>query len=170
MARRFWWTGLMFGLCGCLMQNLSPETRMRDAVIELNEGTRWGRMDVASGHVAPQFRPQFKASHTNWGRGIQIADTEIIGMNPQTDEEGAGAFSRVAVRWYDQGTMVVAETVIRQTWQKHKQTFLLTNESIESGHPGLLMIPEAPPESAQIAPAPQEREGFADDSQWSSVY
>ena len=144
MVKRFWWTGLMFGLCGCLMQNLSPETRMRDAVIELNEGARWGRMDVASGHVAPQFQPQFKASHTNWGRGIQIADTEIIGMNPQTD--------------------------VRQTWQKHKQTFLLTNESIESGHPGLLIIPEAPPEAVRVDPAPQESEGFADDSQWSSVY
>jgi hypothetical protein len=157
------------GLCGCLVQNLSPETRMRDAVIELNEGARWGRMDVASGHVAPQFRPQFKASHMNWGRNIQIADTEILGMNPETDEEGAGAFSRVAVRWYDQSTMMLAATVIRQTWQKHKQTFLLTNESIESGHPGLLMIPEAPA-AAPSEPKPEEPQDFADDAQWSSLY
>jgi hypothetical protein len=151
------------------MQNLSPETRMRDAVVELNEGARWGRMDVASGHVAPPFRPQFKLSHMRWGGDIQIADTEILGMNPHTDEEGDGAFSQIAVRWYDQSTMVLADTVIRQTWKKHKQTFLLTNESVESGHPGLLVIPEpeqAPTPSAKV----EEYENFEDDSQWSTVY
>ena len=170
MARRLWWAMTLIGLSGCLLQNLSPETRMRDAVIELNEGARWGRMDVASGYVAPGVRPQFQASHIRWGRDIQIADTEILGMSPETDEEGAGAFSRIAVRWYDQSTMVLANTVIRQTWQKHKQTFLLTSESVESGHPGLLMIPEgsqaaASPSSSEAAP-----EQFEDDAQWDSVY
>ncbi|MFW2386733.1 MAG: hypothetical protein ACN4G0_00230, partial [Polyangiales bacterium] len=128
-----------------------------------------GRMDVASGHVAVPFRTQYKLSHMRWGRDIQIADTEILGMNPHTDEEGEGAFSRVAVRWYDQGTMVLANTVIRQTWQKHKQTFLLTNESVESGHPGLLVIPEGQ-QQTQPSTAPEEYESFDDDSQWSSVY
>ena len=169
MARRFWLAAALLGLSGCLLQNLSPETRMRDAVIELNEGARWGRMDVASGHVAPGFRPQFQASHIRWGRDIQIADTEILGMSPQTDEEGAGAFSRIAVRWYDESTMVLANTVIRQTWQKHKQTFLLTGESVESGHPGLLMIP-AGGAAAQQAPEEATQEAFEEDPQWSSVY
>lgn len=169
MARQFWWTALLVGLCGCLLQNLTPETRMRDSVIELNEGARWGRMDVASGFVSPPFRPQYKMSHVRWGRDIQIADTEILGMNPHTDDEGEGAFSRVAVRWYDENTMVLANTVIRQTWKKHKQTFLLTNESIESGHPGLLVISEGP-QPTLSAEEQQEHENFDDDSQWSSVY
>jgi hypothetical protein len=170
MAKRFWWAGLLIGLSGCLLQNLSPETRMRDAVIELNEGARWGRMDVASGHVAPGFRPQFQASHIRWGRDIQIADTEILGMSPETDEEGAGAFSRVAVRWYDESTMVLANTVIRQTWQKHKQTFLLTSESVESGHPGLLMVPEGQQQVAQPAESAEAAQSIEDDAEWSSVY
>ncbi|NNE17824.1 MAG: hypothetical protein HKN10_05025 [Myxococcales bacterium] len=169
MARRLWWAAALIGLSGCLIQNLSPETRMRDSVIELNEGARWGRMDVASGHVAPTFQAQYKLSHMRWGRDIQIADTEILGMNPETDDEGQGAFSRVAVRWYDESTMVLADTVIRQTWQKHKQTFVLTNESIESGHPGLLVIPQAQPQT-QPAPEPEQYDSFDDDSQWSSVY
>jgi hypothetical protein len=126
-------------------------------------------MDVASGYVDPPFRPQFKLSHMRWSRDIQIADTEILGMNPHTDEEGEGAFSRVAVRWYDENTMVLANTVIRQTWRKHKQTFLLTNESIESGHPGLLVIPEVE-QPAGPTRKQEEYENFDDDSQWSSVY
>jgi hypothetical protein len=65
--------------------------------------------------------------------------------------------------------MVLASTVIRQTWQKHKQTFLLTNESIESGHPGLLVIPEVE-QSSRPAGGQQEYENFDDDSQWSSIY
>lgn len=169
MAKRLLWAGVLIGMSGCLMQNLSPETRMRDAVIELNEGARWGRMDVASGHVAPPFRTQYKMSHMRWGRDIQIADTEILGMNPETDEEGAGAFSRVAVRWYDESTMVLANTVIRQTWQKHKQTFLLTTESIESGHPGLLVIPEVD-QPEQPGQQQEQYQTFEDDSQWSTVY
>ncbi len=169
MAKRFWWGLALIGLSGCLLQNLSPETRMRDAVIELNEGARWGRMDVASGHVAPGFRPQFQASHVRWGRDIQIADTEILGMSPHTDEEGAGAFSRIAVRWYDESTMVLANTVIRQTWQKHKQTFLLTSESVESGHPALLMVPEGAP-SAQASGSATQPQRPAEDPEWSSVY
>ena len=169
MARQLWLAAALIGISGCLIQNLSPETRMRDSVIELNEGARWGRMDVASGHVAPPFQNQYKLSHMRWGRDIQIADSEILGMNPDTDEEGKGAFSRVAVRWYDQSTMVLANTVIRQTWQKLKQTFILTNESVESGHPGLLVIPEAEQQTQAAAP-PEGRDSFDDDSQWSSVY
>jgi len=169
MAKRFGWVLVLIGLSGCLLQNLSPETRMRDAVIELNEGARWGRMDVASGHVAPGFRPQFQASHVRWGRDIQIADTEILGMSPHTDEEGEGAFSRIAVRWYDESTMVLANTVIRQTWQKHKQTFLLTTESVESGHPGLLMVPEGAP-APQASGDTEQPQGPAPDPEWSSVY
>jgi hypothetical protein len=169
MAKRFWLLGLLVGLSGCLLQNLSPEVRMRDAVLELNEGARWGRMDVASGYVTPGFRPQFQASHIRWGRDIQIADTEIIGMNPETDEEGQGAYSRIAVRWYDQSTMVLSNTVIRQTWQKHKQTFLLTSESVESGHPGLLMIPEGV--DAIATSDEQAAEATSDeDAEWDSVY
>ena len=89
-------------------------------------------------------------------------------MSPETDEEGAGAFSRIAVRWYDESTMVLANTVIRQTWQKHKQTFLLTTESIESGHPGLLMIPEG--SQAAITPEEAAPENFEQDAEWGSVY
>ncbi|MGB5681197.1 MAG: hypothetical protein WBM47_05045, partial [Polyangiales bacterium] len=59
--------------------------------------------------------------------------------------------------------------VIRQTWQKHKQTFLLTTESVESGHPGLLMVPEAAqPTRAQANSEPSQ--GAAEDAEWSSVY
>ena len=169
MANRFLLLGLLVGLSGCLLQNLSPEVRMRDAVIELNEGARWGRMDVASGYVSPPFRPQFQASHVRWGRDIQIADTEIIGMNPETDEEGEGAYSRIAVRWYDQSTMVLSNTVIRQTWQKHKQTFLLTSESVESGHPGLLMIPEGV-DAVAVQEEVEVQTMSDEDAQWDSVY
>ncbi len=167
MFRRFWWAGLLLGTCGCLIQNLSPETRLRDSVIELNEGVRWGRMDVATGHVSPVFQNQFRLTHMRWGRDIQIADSEILAVNAHTEEDGSGAVSRVAIRWYHHETMVIAQTIVRQAWQKHKQTFLLTNESVESGHPGLLAISEV----QQPAEGPVENEEYEDfdDAQWSST-
>lgn len=167
MSRRIWLAVLLLAMSGCLIQNLSPETRLRDSVIELNEGARWGRMDVAAGHVSPVFQNQFKLSHIRWGRDIQIADSEILAVNAHTEEDGTGALSRVAVRWYDHETMVIAQTTIRQSWIKHKQTFLLTSESVESGHPGLLAIPEVQ-QPAQGPVQRQEYEDF-DDAQWSSA-
>ncbi|MEM8606815.1 MAG: hypothetical protein AAGF92_06905 [Myxococcota bacterium] len=172
MRRRFALSLMLLGLSGCLLQSLSPETRLRDSVIELNEGARWGRMDVASGHVSPTFMAEFQLTHLRWGRDIQIADSEILAVNANTNEDGSGAWSRVAVRWYDQNTMVISQTVLRQSWQKHKQLFLLDNESVESGNPELVSIPQGA-EPAE-APAPDrkpdgEYEDF-DEAQWSSIY
>lgn len=169
MVRRIGLVVALVGLTGCLIQNLSPETRLRDSVIELNEGARWGRMDVAAGHVSPYFQNQFHLSHLRWGRDIQIADSEILAVDANTEEDGTGASSRVAVRWYDQNTMVISQTVIRQSWQKHKQTFLLTNESVESGHPELLSIPQGREPDKAPTEEKEEFEEF-DDAQWSSVY
>lgn len=168
MSKRISLAGLLLVMSGCLIQNLSPETRLRDSVIELNEGARWGRMDVAAGHVSPLFQNQFKLSHVRWGRDIQIADSEILAVSAHTEEDGTGAVSRVAVRWYDHETMVIEQTTVRQAWIKHKQTFLLTAESVESGHPGLLAIPTIQ-QPIQGPAQPQEYENF-DDAQWSSAY
>ncbi|MGB5811966.1 MAG: hypothetical protein WBG86_15610 [Polyangiales bacterium] len=169
MARRIGLIVALLGLSGCLLQNLSPETRLRDSVIELNEGARWGRMDVAAGHVSPYFQNEFRLSHLRWGREIQIADSEILAVDAKTEDDGTGASSRVAVRWYDQNTMVISQTVIRQSWQKHKQTFLLTSESVESGHPELLSIPQGQQPTESPERQEEEYEDF-DDAQWSSVY
>ena len=46
----------------------------------------------------------------------------------------------------------------------------LTGESVESGHPGLLMIPESPEQVAQPTETAEEPQSFEEDSQWSSVY
>ena len=141
MSRRlvFACVTLVFG-ASCIMQNLSPETRLRDSVVELNEETRWGRMDVAVKRVAPGFRDQFVMSHMRWGNDIQIADVEMLGMNANKEE--GDAVSRVAIRWYDQRSMVISDTVVRQNWKQHKQTYILMSESVESGHPGLLAMPD----------------------------
>ena len=155
MLRRLCLVCVLAGLGGCIMQNLSPETRLRDSVIELNDEARWGRMDIATLRVAPSFREQYRLSHLRWGRDIQIADTEILGMKANKDD--GGAVSRVAVRWYDQRSMILADTVLRQTWQKHKQTFILISEAVESGHPGLLAIPEVEAPIEDV-PAPQDLE------------
>lgn len=172
MLRTIALTVAILVLSGCLLQSLSPETRLRDSVIELNDGARWGRMDVATGHVSPEFQSQFQLTHLRWGRDIQIADSEILAVNANTDDDGSGAWSRVVVRWYDQNTMVISQTVLRQSWQKHKQTFLLTSESVESGNPELVSIPQAAPQPDE-APAPsqpdEQYEDF-DETQWSSIH
>lgn len=118
------------------MQSLSPEERLRDAVMGLNQETRWNRWDIAMQRVAPTYQQQFRAAHAAWGKELQIADTEVTGMTRDSEEKRA--ISTVTIRWYHQNSMLISDTVVRQTWKKHKQSFLLIDEVIESGHPGLL--------------------------------
>lgn len=122
-----------------MMQNLSATERLRDAVVELNDEVRWNRMDVAVQRVAPGFQEQFRYSHLQWGQQIQIADTEILGV--KADKEKGEATSRIAVKWYDQSTMMIAATTLRQEWKKAGRGFMLMGETVEAGHPGLLTLP-----------------------------
>ena len=139
-------------LCsGCFMQDMSPTERLRDAVIELNDHARWHRIDTASQLVAANYQPTYQYTHTNWGHRIQIADTEIkqVIINKKKDL----AQSIVVVKWYDQQSMRVTQTELLQEWQKSGRTFLLINETIQSGQKSLLA--EQP-----TTPVPEEEDNW----------
>ncbi len=129
------------------MQQLSPEERLRDAVMSLNQETRWNRFDIAMQRVAPTYQQQFQAAHASWGKEVQIADSEVTGMTRHKEKDQA--ISTVSIRWYHQNSMIISDSVVLQTWKKHKQTFLLTDEVVESGHPGLLAFVDMQPDAPQ---------------------
>ncbi len=131
----------VLGASGCIFQNVSPIERLRDSVIGYNEEVRWGRTDLAIQRVEPEFRPRFVISHRSWGRDVQIGDMDI--MNVQVaGEERESAESVVLYRWYDQRTMLLADTTVRQVWEKGVNEYTLVSEQIIAGDPSLLEIPE----------------------------
>ncbi len=130
-----------FVLTGCVFTGVSSEERLRDAVVGINDEVRWNRLDLAVQRVAPTYRGQFRATHHDWHRSFEIADSEIIHVEVANEHETA--MSLVTVRWYDHATMLLAETTLRQRWQKVRGGYVLTEEEVADGNARLLEIPEA---------------------------
>ncbi|MEM1418518.1 MAG: hypothetical protein AAGH15_26725 [Myxococcota bacterium] len=129
-------------LPACMLINLTESEKLRDAVNGYNEELRWSRMDLAVQRVDPSHRAAFQVQHTGWGRDIQLADVEVVGMRV-ADEEIESATSTVTYRWYDQRTLLIAETTVVQTWEKRRGNFFLVTEAHAEGDPGLLAeLPE----------------------------
>jgi hypothetical protein len=155
----------LFVLGGCMLQNLSKEERLRDSVVGYNDECRWGRIDLAAQRVMPTYRTTFRLSHHGWGRDFQIADSELIHVET-AGEDSEVAISTVIVRWYDQRTMLLATSTLRQSWKKVRGGYILLEEAVVAGDTALLeippeLLPETPEADAPTpdapAPAPEAR-------------
>ena len=120
------------------MQNASSAAKLQDAVNELNDQARWGRMDLAVQRVHPAYKTDFVNIRGRWGREIQIADADIQGI--QVDDEKENAVSVLTVRWYTLETMQVHDSVVRQHWRKAEGNYLLESEQVVHGSKELLKI------------------------------
>ena len=140
-------------LSGCIFHNVGAEETLRDTILGYNEETRWNRLDLASQRVAPPYRGQFRATHYQWHERMQIADSEVLHV--QIGEDRAEATSTVSVRWYDQRTMLLAETVLIQKWKRVGRSYVLVEERVGHGDGRLMALPDPaadddpqPPEAA----------------------
>jgi hypothetical protein len=127
---------LGIGLSGCmLLDAISPEVRLSDAVHQLNDEVRWGRIDLAAQRVATAHRVAFVAQHRGWGGDIRVADADVT--NLEMGAEG-GAASTVTYQWIDERTMELRATTVRQSWLGEGEGFVLTGEEIVAGDPELM--------------------------------
>lgn len=125
---------------GCILQNLAPTQQLQDRMFSLNDQTRWGRIDLAAQQVVPAFRAAFVLSRREWGHRIAVADTDVSAL--VIADDGNSATSTVEITWYDQDTLDLRGTVLRQHWAKTDAGFLLDEESVVSGDEELLASPE----------------------------
>lgn len=128
------------GSGGCMFQNLSPTRMLTDQVQQLNDETRWARVDLAADRVAPAYRNTFLASRRAWGRDIQIADSELTNVALAAGDETAT--SLVTIAWYDLGTMEVRSSTVVQHWIKTDNGYLLDQEQVTDGDEAILVLPE----------------------------
>lgn len=140
--------GLFLG--GCLFQNLTPARQLQDTVYQLNDETRWARIDLASEKVSPDYRARFVLAHRAWGHDIAIADIDPTHI--QLAGEGESARSLVTVTWYDQRTMELSRTVLTQQWVHTDNGYRLDGETIVGGNEDLL-APVSDEELEALAPA-----------------
>jgi hypothetical protein len=148
-----------------MFQNLSPATKLREAVQDGNEAARWGRMDIALEKVDRRYARQYALSHHDWGDGIQMADVDVESIQMAEDENVATVV--VAFGWYDYDTMTLQRTVIRQKWSSVEAGgFVLTEEEIIDGNERLLEPPPEPEEDEEAASDESEEEVASEDSEW----
>ena len=131
--------------------------KAQEAMVDMNAHARFGRMEVAAEHVKPAEREGFLKRRTGWGSAVQIADSEIVGM-----QVGQGAkdeaVSYVRVSWYRVADGELRSTTVRQKWKVEgaRGDWYLTAEERIGGDAGLLgervevLAPETPRAHAQF--------------------
>ncbi len=130
--------GALGGGCG-LIDQLAPEQRFGDVVHLTNDEARWGRVDLAAQKVAPAHRASFVARHRRWGNDIQIADADVTNLELGLPEDRAA--SVVTYAGFDQRTMELQTTAVRQSWASAGESFVLIDETIIGGAPELFEEP-----------------------------
>src|SRR5262249_23532535 len=89
---------------GCTPPNLTE--RLTDASYNLNQATRFGRMDVALENVTAKARDEFAKQHASWGRGLRVDDVEMTGLSMTAINE-ADVFVSVSWQRADESTLRV---------------------------------------------------------------
>jgi len=146
---------LAMALLGCLVGQQSPGARAQEAASELNVNARFGRLEIATEHVAPKAKEQFMERRRAWGTKIRVADWEMAGVKLLQGSTDAEAFVRIA--WYriDQDDLRV--TLIKQKWHDFKGSWKLVEETRQDGDIGLLgepVVDVPPPTGARRAQFP----------------
>jgi hypothetical protein len=137
-------------LAGCLGHN--SRNQAQEAVLDLNEHARFGRMTVAMSRVDDAARETFAKQHAGWGSQVQIADYEVVGLDVG-DKDTAASYVRIS--WY-RADGELHGTTLRQDWKKGKGDWKLVKEERADGDIGLLgervevLAPDAPRSTAQF--------------------
>jgi hypothetical protein len=125
-------------LCACFLAGASADKKIGDIVYNLNNQTRWGRINDASLLVEADYRDTFLDRHRLWGSEIQLADAEVLNIQVANDSEHASAF--VNYSWYAMKDMTLHETTLHQRWNARNSSFALSSELVVRGDPGLLSV------------------------------
>lgn len=123
-------------LGGCMFQSVTATEKLRDSVLGLNDEIRWNRMDLARDRVVAPYQAEFAIRLRHWHRDLQIADSEIVGV--EVGEDRSEATSVVSFRWYSNRTMTISETTLRQYWRRGVDGYFLWEMEVTDGDPSLL--------------------------------
>ena len=119
------------GCLGCGGPSQKAKSDLKDAVVQFNEGVRWGRLQEVMPRVDPDNAPHFLKMHEKFGTEIQLSDYELI--NSTYNEEKKTAAVIVRIMWYRQNEMELHTTTLLQDWALHGVNWRLMTETFQSG-------------------------------------
>jgi hypothetical protein len=112
-----------------------PSQTVSEVARELNVAARFGRMDVALEHTAPDERDAFVERHSNWGRDVLVLDVELGHLQMDGTEK---AVVVVDVAWMRMDEGLLRSTQVQQTWENPGGGWVLAEEVRHAGDRGLL--------------------------------
>ena len=142
----------LLGLAGCIAPT-SGTQKLADTAYDMNNATRFGRMDVALEHVAMKSREQFQREHAGWMRNARIVDIDFNGI--QVKKDGDGEVS-VTLTWQRADESTTRTTSLIQRWTETRNVWTMASEEAK-GDDGLLGEKEKATDATSAAPTKPER-------------
>ncbi len=127
----------LWGAIACSAAS-SPSADVSQVARDFNVATRFGRMDVASEHMAADVRSELLQSRAQWGGALRVVDIEVASLQVESSER---AEVLVDVVWVRSDETSVQGTRLRQVWGNPGGGWQLVEESRLAGAPGLLGEP-----------------------------
>ena len=142
----------LLGLAGCIAPT-SGTQKLADTAYDMNNATRFGRMDVALEHVAMKSREQFQKEHAGWMRNARIVDIDFNGI--QVLKNGDGEVS-VTLTWQRSDESTTRTTSLIQRWTETRNVWTMASEEAK-GDDGLLGEKDQAKDATSAAPTKPER-------------
>lgn len=137
----------------CFLDNISPTRKLNEAIRDMNDASRWGRIDLAVQFVEPTYHSNFLKARHRWGRQFRIADVELVRLDIDSEQDQAIAF--MAISWYRLDQMTLHHTVVRQVWNEYDGHYRMSGESVFEGDARLMQgPPKAVTKAGAIADTP----------------
>lgn len=134
-------TSSLAAACG-----IGSQQKFQETAFEVNDALRVG--SYALEHIAPDAREKFIARHRDWHHGIRIVDIELVGM-AMPDKGDPTITWAVSFQRIDE--QEVRSAVVMQRYVEKRQSFLLVDETLVDGDPGLFSkaATAAPPKTTK---------------------
>lgn len=142
----------IFGLAGCIAPTSGPQ-KLADTAYDMNNATRFGRMDVALEHVALKSREQFQKEHAGWMRNARIVDIDFNGIQVKPNGEGEVV---VTLTWQRVNEATTRTTSLVQRWTETRNLWTMASEEAK-GDEGLLGETPKDATTTPAAPAKSDR-------------
>lgn len=128
---------------GCLAAHRTSGQRLVDAARELNEASRFGRMDVASDYAAKGADKSFLERRRKWGNDVRVVDINVASVE---FDDKTNAQVLVQVAWTHMAEGTLRNTTLSQSWEdREMEGWKLTREQRADGDQGLFGEPASTP-------------------------
>ena len=143
----------LLGLTGCFAPTSSTQ-KLADSAYDMNNATRFGRMDVALEHVAPKSREQFQKEHAGWMRSARIVDIDFNGIQVKNNGDGEVV---VTLTWQRADEATTRTTSLVQRWTETRNIWTMLSEEAKGDEGLLAETPKGATATTPDAPAKPER-------------